>query len=102
MSKQDITFTPTSPRHQAALMIQDTLQCLGLDDSYGISMQKAVDKKGKNHWSILFCKARTVDGLVRVYSDRYVMITIQQRGGRAEIFRSARDAQVWLVKEFAR
>jgi hypothetical protein len=101
MSKEDITFTPTSPRHQAALRICDTLQCLGLDDSYGIQMERAVDKKGKQHWSILFCRARTVDGVVRVYSDRFIMITIQQRRG-AEKFTSPRDAQSWLVREFAR
>lgn len=100
MSKQDATFTKVSPRHEAALRIADTLQCLGLDDSYGIQMERAVDKKGKQHWSILFCKARTIDGVVRVYSDRFIMITIQQRRG-AERFTSPRDAQVWLVEQFA-
>jgi hypothetical protein len=101
VSKQAVTFTPTSPRHEAALRIADTLMCLGLDDCYGIEMQRATDKKGRNHWSILFCKARTVDGVVRVYSDRYIQITIQQRRG-AERFTSPRDAQAWLVREFAR
>lgn len=101
MSKQDITFEKVSLRQEAALRIADTLMCLGLDDCYGIEMQRAVDKKGKGHWSILFCKARTIDGVVRVYSDRFIMITIQQRRG-AEKFTSPRDAQSWLVREFAR
>jgi hypothetical protein len=101
MSKLDITFTPVSPRQQAALRIQDTLRCLELDDSYGISMERAVDKKGKSHWSILFCKARTVDGVVRVYSERFIMIIIQQRRG-AEKFTGVHEAQAWLVREFAR
>ena len=101
MSKQDVTFTPTSPRHEAALRIADTLMCLGLDDCYGVEMQRAIDKKGKSHWSILFCKARTVDGIVRVYSDRYIQIVIQQRRG-AQRFTTVRDAQSWLVREFAR
>ena len=99
MSKQATTFTPTSPRHEAALRISDTLQCLGLDDCYGISMERAIDKKGKSHWSILFCKAGTVDGLIRVYSDRFIQITIQQRRG-AERFTSVHDAQRWLIREF--
>jgi len=99
MSKQDISFGPISPRQRAALEIKDTLQCLGLDDSYGISMERAVDKKGKMHWSILFCKARTVDGIIRVYSDRFVQIAIQQRRG-AERFTSVHDAQRWLIREF--
>jgi hypothetical protein len=101
MSKQDVSFTKVSPRHEAALKIADTLMCLGLDDCYGVEMQRAIDKKGKQHWSILFCKARTVDGVVRVYSDRFIMIAIQQRRG-AEKFTSPRDAQAWLVREFAR
>ena len=101
MSKQDITFTPVSLRQEAALRIADTLMCLGLDDSYGISVERAVDKKGKGHWSILFCKAGTIDGVVRVYSDRFIMITIEQRRG-AEKFTSPRDAQSWLVREFTR
>jgi len=100
MSKQDITFTPTSPRHEAALRIADTLQCLGLDDCYGISMERTADKQGRQHWSILFCKARTIDGIVRVYSDRYIQIVIDQRRG-AQRFTSYLDAQRWLVREFA-
>jgi hypothetical protein len=99
MSKQDITFVKTSPRHEAALLITETLRCLGLDDAYGISCERAVDKKGKNHWSILFCKARTVDGHVRVYADRYITIAIQQRRG-VERFTSPRQAQSWLVQQF--
>lgn len=99
MSKMDLSFDAVSPRKQAALRIQDTLMCLELDDSYGISMQRAIDKKGKSHWSILFCKARTIDGLVRVYSDRYIQITIQQRPG-AQTFKSVLDAQRWLVSQF--
>lgn len=101
MSKEDISFGVISPRHAAALRICDTLQCLGLNDAYGIQMERAVDKKGKQHWSILFCKARTVDGVVRVYSDRFIMITIQQRNG-AEKFTSPREAQVWLIQQFGR
>ena len=101
MSKQDVSFGVVSPRHRAALEISDTLMCLGLDEVYGVQMERAVDKKGKQHWSILFCKARTVDGVVRVYSDRFIMITIQQRRG-AEKFTSPRDAKAWLVREFAR
>lgn len=101
MSKQAVTFTPTSPRHEAALRIADTLMCLELNDCYGVEMQRAIDAKGRSHWSILFCKARTVDGIVRVYSDRYIQIVIQQRRG-AQRFTSVRDAQSWLVREFAR
>lgn len=99
MSKQDITFTPTSPRHTAALWIRETLRCLNLDDAYGIQMERMFDSKGKNHWSITFCRAGTVDGHVRVYSDRYILITIEQRKG-AQRFTSYRDAQEWLIRQF--
>lgn len=98
MSKDTVTFFPTSPRHEAALRIQDTLFCLDLNDSYGISMERATDKQGRNHWSILFCRARTVDGLVRVYSDRYIQVVINKTMNR---FTSYYDAQRFLVQRFA-
>ena len=100
MSKQDVTFVPVSPRQKAALEISDTLMCLGLDEVYGISMERSTDEKGRNYWSLTFCKARTVDGVVRVYSDRFIQIKVLQ-GRRSEVFRSSYEAKAWLVKQFA-
>jgi hypothetical protein len=102
MSKHDVSFGPVSPRQRAALEIQDTLFCLGLDEVYGISLTRATDAKGKKYWSITFCKARTIDGVVKVYSDRFIVIKIQQRDrGMPSRFTSALEAKQWLVKEFA-
>lgn len=99
MSKQDISFGQISPRHQVALELSDTLLCLGLDEVYGINMERGTDSKGKQYWGITFCKARTVDGVIRVYSDRFIQIKIQQRRS-SEIFRSAYDAKRYLMREF--
>ena len=100
MSKQDVTFVPVSPRQKAALEISDTLMCLGLDEVYGISMERGTDAKGKNYWGLTFCKARIVDGVVRVYSDRFIQIKVQQ-SRTSEVFRSPREAKAWLVRQYA-
>lgn len=48
-----------------------------MNDSYGVSVQKSKDSKGKEHWSVLFCKARILDGVVRVYAPGFILITWQ-------------------------
>lgn len=67
-----------SPRQQVAQNIADTCIFGGLNESYGVSCERATDKKGKPHWSVLFAKARTLDGVVRVYSPGFIMITDPQ------------------------
>jgi hypothetical protein len=99
VSKIDQLYGVVSPRQKAALEIADTLECLGLNDCYGVQCERAVDSKGKGHWSILFCKARLIDGHVRVYSDRFIMITIQQRSG-VQKFTSPLAAKRYLVQTF--
>lgn len=96
--KPHVTFGPTSPRHEVACRIKDTLECLNLNDSYGISMERATDRKGKNHWSILFCRARVADGIVRIYSDRFIQVVINKEPAR--VFNGAVAAQKFLMERF--
>ena len=48
-----------------------------MNDSYGVSVEKSKDAKGKEHWSVLFCKARILDGVIRVYAPGFILITWQ-------------------------
>ena len=91
-----------SPRQQVALNLADTCIFGALNDSYGVSCEKAVDSKGKAHWSVLFCKARVLDGVIRVYSERYILITWQGMGERngKHVARSEHDAKDFLVNRF--
>lgn len=91
-----------SSRQQVALNLMDTCFFGALNDSYGTSCEKAVDKGGKSHWSVLFCKARVLDGVIRVYSDRFILITWQGLGERngKYVAKSERDAKEFLVNRF--
>lgn len=92
----------TSPRQQVALNLMDTCFFGALNDCYGVSCEKAVDSKGKAHWSVLFCKARVLDGVIRVYSEGYILITWQGMGERngKYVARSEHDAKEFLVNRF--
>lgn len=96
-----------SPRQQVAQNLADTCIFGGLNDSYGVSVERAKDQKGKEHWSVLFCKARITDGVIRVYSPGFILITWQTairdlpRNGR-QVCKSEAEAKEFLVKNFVR
>lgn len=85
--------------------LADTCVCGDLNDSYGVSCEKTQDAKQNTYWSVLFCKARHTDGVIRVYSPNFIMITWQTanrllpRNGK-EIFRSESSAKSFLIKTF--
>lgn len=93
-----------SIRQQVAVNLSETCIFGDLNDSYGVSVEKAVDKGGKSHWSVLFCKARVLDGVIRVYSDRFILITWQGMGERNGKFvaKSEFEAKEFLVNRFIR
>lgn len=100
MSKQDVSFDRVSPRHEAALQLMDTITCAGLDQVYGGTMERGTEK-GKTFWVLTFCRARTLDGVIRVYSPNFIQIKYSQGGRKvSEIFRSTHDAQSYLVNRF--
>jgi hypothetical protein len=94
-----------SPRQQVARNLADTCVFGGLTDSYGVNVTKSADGKGKEYWSVTFCKARVLDGEIRVYSPNFILITWQTAfrtmapRGR-EVFRSEYTAKEFLVKNF--
>lgn len=78
-----------------------------LNDSYGASMDKRTDKNGKSYYSISFCKARTVDGLVRVYSPSFILVKWQTAfrdmpHTGSQVFRSFVDAEEFIRESFIR
>jgi hypothetical protein len=94
-----------SPRQQVALNLADTCIFGGLNDAYGVSCEKSTDAKGKVYWSVLFCKARILDGVIRVYSPNFIMVTWQTAirdlpAKGKEVFRSEATAKEFLVSSF--
>ncbi len=91
-----------SLRGEVANNLADTCIFGSLNDCYGVSCEKAVDAKGKSHWSVLFCKARVLDGIIRVYSETYILITWQGMGERngKYVARSEHEAKTFLINHF--
>lgn len=97
-----------SPRQQVAQNIADTCIFGNLNESYGVSCERATDRKGKAHWSILFAKARTLDGVVRVYSPGFIMITWRGAAATAaglgfegrQVCKSEAEAKAFIVNNF--
>lgn len=63
-----------SPRQKIAAQL--LVLCLedNLNNSYGASTEKAKDRGGLEHWSILFYKDRVLDGVIQVYRPRFILI----------------------------
>jgi hypothetical protein len=66
-----------SPREELAQELLDVCIFGGLDEVYGATKDKRIDAKGKTYWSILFCKARVLDGAIKVYSEKFILIKWQ-------------------------
>lgn len=64
-----------SPREQVAHNLADTCICGGLNDSYGVLISKV--ESDKSYWAVTFCKARILDGEIRVYSPRFILVKWQ-------------------------
>ena len=60
----------SSPREELAQELLDICKFGGLDDSYGADKGRSTDAKGKTYWNITFCKARVLDGVIKVYSEK--------------------------------
>jgi hypothetical protein len=95
-----------SPREEIQNEIRDTLFCLELNEVYGIIESKQNDQKGKSYRALTFCRAGSVDGEVRVYSPRFIMIKYQTTIRRLphksqEVFRDVSAAKRYLQECFA-
>ena len=96
-----------SPRESVAQELYETCLFGGLNESYGASMGKRTDAKGKSYWDVSFCKARTVDGTVKVYSEKFILVKWQTQfrdmpHQGQEVFKNVNAAKSFLVKSFVR
>lgn len=96
-----------SQRNEIAQNLAETCIFGGMNDSYGVSCERSTDKKGKTHWSVLFCRARILDGVIRVYSPNFILITWQTairsvpRNG-SQVCRSEWEAKEFLMNTFVK
>jgi len=95
-----------SPREEVQNELIDTLACLELNQVYGILSDKHIDKKGKSYRSLTFCRAKSVDGEIRIYSPKFIMVRYQTAirslpHNAQEVFRDVRSAKKYLQDCFA-
>ena len=62
-------------REVVATAIADQLITMGLNQVYGVNVSKSTYRSG--HWSITFCTARTLDGVVNYYGPKFVQVKFQ-------------------------
>jgi hypothetical protein len=67
-----------SPREQVAEALMETCVFGGLTDAYGVIKARST-ANGKTYWSVTFCKARDLDGVIRIYSERFILIQWKTR-----------------------
>ena len=65
-----------SARSELAEKIGKELIELGLNEVYGVMVGKS-NEGGKPHYSINFCQARYTDGVVKVYSPKFILVKWQ-------------------------
>jgi hypothetical protein len=92
-----------SPREQTAHALADTCVCAGLNDSYGVLTSKV--EADKSYWAVTFCKARILDGEIRVYSPRFILVkwqtAIRDMPAKGSIrFTDEYEAKKWIVDKF--
>lgn len=93
-----------SPREDVAQELFETIKFGGLDEVYGASKGRSADNKC---WEVTFCKARVLDGVIRVYSPKFILVKWQtafrdmQHKGQ-EKFTSVNDAKSFLQLSFIR
>ena len=93
-----------SPRQQVAQNLADTCVFGGLNEVYGVSVDRQ-EQKGKKFWGITFCKARVLDGHISVYSPNFILIRWQTKfrhlpAAGQEVFKSEDAAKQFLIKNF--
>lgn len=92
------TTNGPSPRGELTGQIAAFLRECGLDQVYGC----VEGRDPKNRYrSVTFCRARTVDGEVRVYSPGFVQVKWQADGRRGDaVLHSKQDALDFLYFQF--
>ena len=63
----------------------DTCVCGDLNDLQAVTKERAIDAKGKSHWSIAFSTSRGLSGEIKVYKPNYICISWQTTGSGSPV-----------------
>lgn len=91
-----------SPREDVAQELNDTCRFGALDDGpYCGNPKRITDKKGKTYWDIAFKKFDLIDGTIKVYSDRFILVDYRVKEynsikSEKVVFKRVTDAKSFL------
>jgi len=89
-----------SKRADIQTRLAEVCVSLGLDDAYGVLTGEHGAGRG-SYRTVTFCKARSLDGEIRVYGPSFILIrTNRDRDGVR--LKSADEAETYLRREFGR
>lgn len=73
------------------------LESAGLDEVYGVLTGLDTLDNGRKVRTVTFCRARTLDGQVIIYSANFVQVKTNRD---TEVFTSAEDAKAWIQAKY--
>jgi hypothetical protein len=93
-----------SPRESVAHELADTCRLGGLNESYGVNVDKVEDGL-RSYWNVTFAKNRILDGVIRVYSPNFILVkwqtairTIPRKGSQR--FADTQEAKSFITQTF--
>ncbi len=87
-----------SSREQIQNQFVQFIKANDLDQVYGAEAGYHTLKSGGKIRVVTFCRARTLDGTVEIYSPSYIRVRTMQHG--AETFSSPQDAMAYMKARF--
>lgn len=86
-----------SKREEIQNDVAQFIEDVGLDEVYGVL--KGLDElaNGRKARTVTFCRARTLDGQVIIYSANFVQVKTNRD---SEVFTSADDAKAWIKAKY--
>lgn len=97
-----------SPREDAAQELNETCRFGALDEGPHCGKPTRMsDKQGKTYWDVAFKKLDLVDGTIKVYSEKFILVKWQTQfrdmpHQGQEVFKNVNAAKSFLVKSFVR
>ena len=73
------------------------LESVELNEVYGVLTDIEEIQHSRKIRTVTFCRARTLDGVVRIYSANFVQVKTNRD---SEVFTSADDAKAWIKAKY--
>ncbi len=86
-----------SKREEIQNDMADFLESASLDEVYGVLTGLDELPNGRKVRTVTFCRARTLDGCVTIYSPNFIQVKTNRD---SEVFTSAEDAKAFIQAKY--